>query len=273
MERVSVFVDAGYLFAAGGLLLAGTKVGRSALELNHAKIVDTLKAAAHEASGLPLLRIYWYDGTDSGPSPQHTALAFQDEIKVRLGIVNRFGEQKGVDSLLVTDMINLARNRAMASALLVTGDEDIRVGVQQAQEHGVRVHLIGIAPARSNQSNLLLQEADTTAEWDQTLLSTFLSVRPSLPIPKPVVPLSGDLEDVMEEVIEAVLSALDEPTVQELKTSFARGELRIPPEVDRLLLKTLPDDVTPIDWEQKHRMRELFRERAQEWTGPPESAF
>src|SRR5580704_9640346 len=58
-------------------------------------------------------------------------------------------------------MIALARNRAISDAVLVSGDEDLRVGVQQAQEFGVRVHLVGIKPSRGSQSLFLLQEADT----------------------------------------------------------------------------------------------------------------
>ncbi|MFT5431263.1 MAG: uncharacterized LabA/DUF88 family protein [Myxococcota bacterium] len=103
-------------------------------------------------------------GTNSGPSPQHTALAVHDMIKARLGRMNEFGQQKGVDSLIVADMINLARKGAMATAILLTGDEDIRVGVQHVQEHGVVVHVVGIAPVQQTQSNLLLQESETIAD-------------------------------------------------------------------------------------------------------------
>jgi uncharacterized LabA/DUF88 family protein len=58
--------------------------------------------------------------------------SFTWQDKVRLGFVNRAGEQKGVDSLIVTDMISPARNRAMADAVLRSGDEDLRVGVIQS---------------------------------------------------------------------------------------------------------------------------------------------
>jgi hypothetical protein len=106
-------------------------------------------------------------------------------VKVRLGIVNSAGEQKGVDSLIVTDLINLSRNRAMADAVLLTGDEDIRVGVQQAQELGVRVHLVGIYPALSNQSNLLRQETDTVREITSAEIGTFLTQVTPIPITVP----------------------------------------------------------------------------------------
>jgi hypothetical protein len=98
---------------------------------------------------------------------------------VRLGFVNNAGQQKGVDSLIITDMINLARNRAMSDAILLSGDEDLRVGVQQAQEFGIRVHLLGITPCRGSQSQFLLQEADTTHEWTREEIGGFMSLNAS----------------------------------------------------------------------------------------------
>lgn len=180
MDRIAVFVDAGYLFAQGSALLAGKKRPRSTVSLNHQAAAQALTKHAETVSGLPMLRIYWYDGTSGGPTSEHLTLADLPGVKVRLGLVNSFGEQKGVDSLIVTDMINLARNRAMSDAVLLSGDEDLRVGVQQAQEFGVRVHLLGIKPSRGSQSVLLLQEADTTHEWSAAEVSNFLSLKPEL---------------------------------------------------------------------------------------------
>jgi len=181
MDRVAVFIDAGYLFAAGSTLLAGHKLRRGEVRLDEVAALAFFDGLAR-ATGLPLLRLYWYDGTNAGPSPVHTSLAYRSNVKVRLGIVNSAGEQKGVDSLIVTDLINLSRNRAMADAVLLTGDEDIRVGVQQAQELGVRVHLVGIEPAQSNQSNLLRQEADTIREISKAEIGSFLTEVTPIPI-------------------------------------------------------------------------------------------
>jgi hypothetical protein len=118
-----------------------------------------------------------------------------DYIKLRLGFVTGGGQQKGVDSLIVTDLIDLARNRAITDAVMLSGDEDVRIGVQIAQSFGVRVHLVGIAPSRGSQSMQLLREADTTTEWDATTVAKFLSVKPPVttiallfPPPRPLVP-------------------------------------------------------------------------------------
>ena len=139
MDRVTVFVDAGYLFAQGSLLLSGRKVKRSEIDLDEGKAILILTNLASEIARVPLLRVYWYDGSSYSPTLQQQKIADLPGVKLRLGLVNSSGEQKGVDSLIITDMIELARNRAMSDALLLSGDEDLRVCVEQAQEFGVRV--------------------------------------------------------------------------------------------------------------------------------------
>lgn len=157
--------------------MSGEKQFRSAVGLDFGGVASALRRFAESTSKLPLLRIYWYDGTNQGPTAAQNAMAGLDDVKVRLGFVNSAGQQKGVDSLIVTDMIALARNGAMAECVLLSGDEDLRVGVQQAQEYGVRVHLLGITPLSGSQSEFLYQEADTTHEWDSSDLSGFMEVR------------------------------------------------------------------------------------------------
>ncbi|HSR22706.1 MAG TPA: hypothetical protein VLW53_04090, partial [Candidatus Eisenbacteria bacterium] len=50
------------------------------------------------------------------------------------------------------------RDRAIAAAYLLAGDEDICEGVAEAQDHGVRVTLLGVPGV--NQSRLLVQQSD-----------------------------------------------------------------------------------------------------------------
>ena len=170
-------------------------------------------------------------------------LAHLPRVKLRLGFVNTVGEQKGVDSLIVTDMITLARNRAMTDAVLLSGDEDLRVGVQQAQEFGVRVHLLGIRPSRGSQSLFLLQEADSTDEWGPSDLAPFLSRKPpAAPIipaaesaidsPSPVTrgaltPLERVGSDIAREILDSELQAL----VESIRQSG-----QIPQNIDARLL-------------------------------------
>lgn len=189
MDRYAVFVDAGYLFAQGSALVSGqAQKKRKFVKLDEKVAVQELITMATNAvpPTVSLLRIYWYDGGHRFPSPEQELLADCNHVKLRLGFINSAGQQKGVDSLIVTDMIDLARNRAITDAVVLSGDEDIRVGVQVAQSLGVRVHLIGIHPARGSQSKQLRQESDTLHEIDKACVSKFLSVM--LPPAKPAEP-------------------------------------------------------------------------------------
>ena len=117
MDRYAIFVDAGYFFAAGAQAAFGDHTPRKQVALKSpADMLADLCSKASTASGnLPLLRAYWYDAMP-GPrlSLEQSALAMLSGIKLRLGALNSAGEQKGVDSLIVTDVIDLARNRAIA---------------------------------------------------------------------------------------------------------------------------------------------------------------
>jgi hypothetical protein len=168
------------MFAQGSAAVTGSKRARADLVLHPSKIIAELKAVANSrAPHCNLLRIYWYDGAIGGirPTTDQAAVASLDDVKLRLGFVNSAGQQKGVDSLIVTDLIELARLKSITDAILLSGDEDVRVGVQIAQNYGVRVHLLGIAPSRGSQSLQLIQEADTSSEWEATTISQFLEVR------------------------------------------------------------------------------------------------
>ena len=135
LERVAVFVEAGYLFAQGSIKLSADQLPRREIKLDIGAEVPALRRFAERVPKLPLFRIYWYDGTNEGPTAAQTAIARLDSVKVRLGFVNSSGQQKGVDSLIVTDMVALARNGAIAECVLFSGDEALRAGVQQAQAY------------------------------------------------------------------------------------------------------------------------------------------
>ena len=61
MDRVAVFVDAGYLFAQGATALTGTKKERHFTRLNSEKLLRALRSVVNERSGHgDLLRVYWY---------------------------------------------------------------------------------------------------------------------------------------------------------------------------------------------------------------------
>jgi uncharacterized LabA/DUF88 family protein len=184
MDRVAVFVDAGHLYAGGSAALSGSTKKRAEMTLDVSVLASLLAERARLISKLPLLRIYWYDGLVNGRlSTDQQILASSDNIKLRLGIVNSFGEQKGVDARIVTDLADLARNGAICEAVLVGGDEDLRIGVELAQERGVRVHLLTVES--SNVSHLLREAADTTSQISKQEVSQFLNINPAPPVSTP----------------------------------------------------------------------------------------
>lgn len=254
MSRVAVFVDAGYLFAQGSTALTGSTKQRIHLKLNETAIIHELTTlASSKAENCPLLRIYWYDGSyNHRLSLEHERLAHMDFIKLRLGVISGHGQQKGVDSLIVTDLIDLARNHAITDALLLTGDEDVRIGVQIAQSFGVRIHLLGIDPSRGSQSRPLMREADTTTEWSKDTVANFLSVKAPLltdtSVP-PVVKVGGtdtsksrgekpEKYAELEASAATLMATLDSDEVREVK-EFSKNGRGVPPEYDgRLLART-----------------------------------
>lgn len=57
MDRTAVFVDAGYLFAAGSQLIAGAKLTRSELHLDHDAVLTLFGGLVAQITQLPLLRV------------------------------------------------------------------------------------------------------------------------------------------------------------------------------------------------------------------------
>ena len=74
MDRVAVFVDAGYLFAQGSVALAGQKLPRGRLLMDHEKAIDALADFATRVSGVDLLLVYWLRRNVNRPQfPAHHA--------------------------------------------------------------------------------------------------------------------------------------------------------------------------------------------------------
>jgi uncharacterized LabA/DUF88 family protein len=285
MKRHAIFVDAGYVFAQGSLSLSASNTPRSLLKLERDVIIAQLTSLALAKSPtVPILRIYWYDGARNGPTVDHLEIARMDDVKLRLGSINSVGEQKEVDSLLVTDLIDLARNQSICDATLVTADSDVRIAVQIAQTFGVRVHLIGLEPSRVSQSPSLRQEVDTFHEITKTDVAKFLKLLTPAP-PKPTIALgsapviatgptmvsaampkasasSGAAKTIAQVIDEAIAKTLAPPAdVPALKAALAASS-GVPTEYDRRLLGTcrtlLQRDLTG---DERREMRSLFKKK------------
>ena len=270
MDKFAVFVDAGYLFAEGSKQYSqtGTRpVPRRSIQLDQEGAIETLLSTDFVVTkNADLLRIYWYDGVVGGQlSHQQLELAGRDDVKFRAGVVNPAGQQKGVDSMIVTDLIELSRNHAIADAILVSGDGDLRIGVQIAQSFGVRVHIVSIEPSGlfdQSRSMLLSQEADTTIEWSRVGVAGFLTVREG----HEATVAGRDSEDGIDPSDGRIL----EGAVREVMARPIDGELSghdlnqgIPKELDGQLLRACRGALgRDLDRQESSYMRKLFRSLA-----------
>ena len=281
--RVAIFVDAGYLYAEGSKSLStssGTPLPRASVALDLPAAIAQLRAiAAATVLDSPLLRIYWYDGVLRGDlSEEQRQLATMRDVKFRAGIVNSAGQQKGVDSLIVTDLIELARNKAIVDAVLLSGDGDLRIAVQIAQSFGVRVHLVSIEPGPGYPSRSLdlFQEADTTTDWLRSDLSKVLTLKPGANAN------TGTTGAVAADEIPAKVRVLLENAVDEFIASLgsipaddfvAITPNRIPPKYDNPLLARCRDGFARrLAREEMTYVRNLFRERAGAIASPGQPA-
>jgi len=147
MDRLVVLVDAGYLLSqAVNILSAKKSRSRADLKLvNAAGLVGMLIGKAKSAlDNDKLLRVYWYDGLKGGLSADHKAIIDVDDVQLRTGTINGQGQQKGVDSKIVIDLIELASNHAISDAVVVTGDGDLAIGIELSQRRGIRVAVLGV---------------------------------------------------------------------------------------------------------------------------------
>ncbi|AUY52156.1 NYN domain-containing protein [Streptomyces sp. CB01881] len=182
MDRCVVLVDAGYLLGAAASLLAGDP-SRSKVTVDHTALITALRERAEAETGLPLLRIYWFDAApDRRPMPEHRRLRVLPRVTVRLGALTRAEGrwvQKGVDAAMHAELSELARNRACADVVLITGDGDLLPGMMSAKEHGVVVHLWALQAADGdfNQSEDLVGEADERRVLDREWIEGSFSLR------------------------------------------------------------------------------------------------
>jgi uncharacterized LabA/DUF88 family protein len=176
MDRCALFVDAGYLLADGAMAVHGTR-HRETVSWDFAGLLQLLGNLGRERTGMPLLRCYWYEATVEGRrSPEHEALADLPGLKLRLGRI-RPGRREGVDTEIHRDLLALARNRAIADAVLVSGDEDLATAIADAQELGVRVTVVHVAvDGNWTISRVLRQECDDLIEIGSSHLRPYVNL-------------------------------------------------------------------------------------------------
>lgn len=278
MLTAALFVDAGYLFSAGSDLVFGAPKPRRDLRLADVPgLVGTVTAAAVAccADQLRVLRTYWYDGAVGGvPTPEQIAIGELPQVKLRLGRVSS-GGQKGVDGLIILDLLNLARNRAVDVAIVLSGDEDLREAALHAQGFGVSLVVAGFPrTARQGQSRLLLREADHVVYLTRDDLAPHLGPAVA-PAPEPEVtlpdasgpvlpePAAPDAEAADQALRDVCRSVVEDPRFAE-KGLVSGGGGRISYRADKVLVARLAEltGTFPVDADLLTRARAICVELA-----------
>ena len=200
-DRSALLIDAGYLLVGAGGLCTGAN-RRQDIDCDYKSLHEALSERVEEHSALPKLRTYWYDGAP-GPHGELTAdhhrIASLPNLKLRLGRVIH-GQQKGVDTLITLDLLTLARERSVATAYLLTGDEDLREAVVAAQLLGVQVVLLGVPPGDgSRQSFTLINECDEHLVLDEPFWNPHFRRAAPQPRPPALGVAAGAIEDIPED--------------------------------------------------------------------------
>ena len=184
-----MYVDAGYLLASAATRVSGTSL-RNGVHVEYGPLVERLIRQAEEISGLPLLRVHWYDSARDGvPDAQQGRIGELAKVKLRLGRFGVDGQQKGVDLRIGLDLVTHARNDAADVFLLVSGDDDLTEAVEEAQAHGVQVVVLGVPNAVGRPhgvSRHLVRAADELRTVVETTIDdTVTKIERPVPVPTP----------------------------------------------------------------------------------------
>lgn len=187
----AIYVDAGYLIAAAATRVTGTSL-RSGVTVDHEALITAIIDQVERASGLPTLRVNWYDSAANGvPNEKQRQIAMLPRVKVRLGRLSYSGEQKGVDLRIGLDLSTQGRRRVADVAYLVSGDDDLTEAVEEAQSHGVQVILLAVPGVDGRPHAVaqhLIREADGLSIIDEATIDSTVQAARALPRPSPSSP-------------------------------------------------------------------------------------
>ncbi|MFZ2530096.1 MAG: NYN domain-containing protein [Rhodococcus sp. (in: high G+C Gram-positive bacteria)] len=185
----SLYIDVGYLLASAATRVTGTSL-RGGINVDYSALIRSLIATAEAASGLPVLRVYWYDSARNGiPDMRQERIGELPKVKLRIGRFGFNGEQKGVDLRIGLDLVAHARNGTSDVFFLVSGDDDLTEAVEQAQVHGVQVVVLAVPTAKGEPhgvSRHLIRASDEIDVIDAAIIDD--SVLKVVPLPAPASP-------------------------------------------------------------------------------------
>lgn len=300
MNRFVVMVDAGYLLRQSIELVSNrTSHKRADLQIiNPAGLVAAIVSKAKSLlalDGKELLRVYWYDGVmANGLTAQQKAIVDVDDVQFRAGTINSAMQQKGVDSLIVTDLIELTTHHAICDAILVTGDSDLAVGIELAQKRGVRIAVLGVedlaAGVPHHQSWEITSRADRVGRLGSADISSVVRYTPTLATlgshAKTGLPTSGQAMTEPQGSPKAVqtaglppqstrqLTSSDQTDIAKAVQNFIDGQTtlagavdpttnRIDAAVDRSLIHHLYEELSrgQLTNQEKIYARSVFRDQ------------
>ncbi|WP_137722922.1 NYN domain-containing protein [Prescottella subtropica] len=184
----SLYIDAGYLLASAATRATGTSL-RSGIYVDYSVLISALVDAAQARSGLPVLRVHWYDSARNGlPDAQQERIGELSKVKLRLGRFGVNGEQKGVDLRIGLDLVAHARNGASDVFFLVSGDDDLTEAVEEAQVHGVQVVVFAVPNVLGRPhgvSRHLVRAADELDTIDGAAVDAAVMKVVRKPVPEP----------------------------------------------------------------------------------------
>jgi len=254
MNRFVVMVDAGYFLRQSVEMVSNrASTSRADLEivdpdgLIHVLLEKSMSTI--NLSGKELLRVYWYDGMiANGLTPQQRSIVKVNDVQFRAGTINGRRQQKGVDSLIITDLIELTSHQAVCDAVLVTGDSDLAIGIEIAQKRGVRIAVIGLEDLATgvahNQSFEIISRADRFGMLGLSDLAQVLRYIPyqsdtaHQPAAAAPTPASADTTPptIDHQRIEAVVMSFIAQKASSLTGALDHTTKRIEGAVDRALL-------------------------------------
>ena len=268
MQTAALFVDAGYVIATSCKAKFGERVSRHELRVADTQLADalvdrTFRFAEQREGPMRLLRVYWYDAAPEGvPAVQHRNLAAHPTVKLRLGRLTPQG-QKGVDAKLILDLVTLSREKAIDVAVVVSGDEDVREAVEEAQKMGVRVLLIGVQlPAGgSDQSQTLIWESDEHHLLPSDFWAAYVDRVPAS--------ISDDVDagELGEAFAVGWLNRASAETLQDLVVNRPRIDASVDAELMRYACDAT--GVMQIDDESRRQLRAGFWRGITSGTGSP----
>jgi len=233
MGQFAIFIDAGYFWKQVGYVLYGTHAARREdVRIDYMALHgQILNVQAAQFARDRLLRVYWYDSPpiQGGKSASHQAIEKLDDFKLRLGIRSGDHKQKAVDGLIIADIIGLAQSKAIAGAILLSGDADLTPGVIAAQGLGIRVHLLSMEPKDAT-SGYLKAEVDCKVHWPDSIVHRFAARSAN---PATEAPADADVAaDTWQVLARKALDTIGNPANPVELTNNA-----IPQEVDSTLLR------------------------------------